>query len=129
MLAVMTTIGQSPSESRVAALLSQGGLFMAVAAMIAYGISKVRPAMLPASLTKMGAVTVMGLGIAMCSESLWVAMVILLVCLAHWLNTDFTGQAPVPGAPTTWTYEAAFGLAVLLTLFTMIELRGALPIG
>jgi membrane-associated phospholipid phosphatase len=129
LLAVMTTIGQSPSESRIETLLSQGGFVTALAAMIAYGMSKVRPEMLPASFTKMGAVTVMGLGIAMCSESLWVATVILLVCLAHWLNTDFTGQAPTPGTPMAWPYEAAFGLAVLLTLFTMIELRGTLPIG
>jgi hypothetical protein len=77
----------------------------------------------------MGAVTVMGLGIAMCSESLWVTTVILLVCLAHWLNRDFTDHAPISTARTTWPYEAAFGLAVLLTLFTMIELRGALPMG
>jgi hypothetical protein len=53
----------------------------------------------------------------------------LLVWLAYWLNTDFSGRATKAGSHPPWPYEAAFGLAVLLTLFTMIELRGALPMG
>jgi len=28
----------------------------------------------------------------------------------------------------TWPYDAAVGLAVLVTLYMMIELRGALPL-
>jgi len=127
-LALMTTIGQSPSPGGTATILSEGGLLIVLAAMIAYILLRVRPAMLPVSLTKMGAAALMGLGIAMCSESLWVATVILLVWLAYWLNTDFGGRATKAGHPA-WPYEAAFGLAVLLTLFTMIELRGALPMG
>jgi len=84
---------------------------------------------LAASLTTMGAVALIGLGIALCSESLWEATVILLVWLAYWLNADFSGQAAKAGSHPPWPYEAAFGLAVLLTLFTMIELRGVLPMG
>lgn len=129
LLAIMTTMGEIPSESRIATLLSQGGLLLVLAAMIAYVLIKIRPGLLPASLMKMGAVTLMGLGIAMCSGSQWVATVIVLVCLAHWLNTDFQDATVEPTPQLTWPYEAAFGLAVLLTLFTMIELRGALPIG
>jgi len=128
-LALMTTIGQSPSPGGTATILSEGGLLITLAAMIAYILLRVRPAMLPVSLTKMGAAALMGLGIAMCSESLWVAAVILLVWLAYWLNTDFSGQATKAGSHPPWPYEAAFGLAVLLTLFTMIELRGTLPMG
>lgn len=129
LLAVMTTIGESSSESRIATILSQGGLLMALAGMTTYLVLRRRPALLPASFTKMGAVTLMGLGIAMCSGSLWVATVIILVCLAHWLNKDFRDTTVEPTSQLIWPYEAAFGLAVLLTLFTMIELRGALPIG
>jgi len=84
---------------------------------------------LPASLTTMGTVGLIGLGVALCSESLWVATVILLVCLAYWLNTEYNDQATPVGSHPPWPYEAAFGLAVLLTIFTMIELRGALPTG
>ena len=129
LLAVLTTTGQYPSQGRIGTILSQGGLLTALAGMTAYLVLKLRPAILPASFTKMGAVALMGLGIAMCSESLWVATVILLVCLAHWLNMDSRVQASEAGAHPAWPYEAAFGLAVLLTLLTMIELRGALPIG
>ena len=129
LLAVMTTIGQHPSEGLVASILSQGGLLMVLSGMIAYVLLRTRPALLPASFTRMGAVALMGLGIAMCSASLWVATVILLVWLAHWLNGNVGVQAGEPGAHPSWPYEAAFGLAVLLTLFTMMELRGALPIG
>lgn len=129
LLAVMTTIGQHPSEGRIGTILSQGGLLTALAGMTAYLVLRIRPALLPASFAKMGAVALMGLGIAMCSESLWVTTVILLVCLAHWLNMDSRVQASDAGAHPAWPYEAAFGLAVLLTLLTMIELRGALPIG
>ena len=128
-LALMTTIGQSPSQGRTATILSQGGLLIVLAAMIGYVFLRVRPDVLPASLTTMGAVALIGLGIALCSESLWVATVILLVWLAYWLNTDFSGRATKAGSHPPWPYEAAFGLAVLLTLFTMIELRGALPMG
>jgi hypothetical protein len=85
--------------------------------------------MLPTSLTTMGGVALIGLGVALCSESLWVATVILLVCLAYWLNTQYNGQATTIGSHPPWPYEAAFGLAVLLTIFTMIELRGTLPMG
>jgi membrane-associated phospholipid phosphatase len=129
LLAVMTTVGQHPSEGRMGSILSQGGLLVCLAGMTVYLVLRIRPALLPASFMQMGAVALMGLGIAMCSESLWVATVILLVCLAYWLNMDFRVQASEAGSHRAWPYEAAFGLAILLTLLTMIELRGALAIG
>ena len=129
LLAVMTTIAQRPSAGWMSAMLSEGGLLLAVVAMLVYALLKVRPAMLPASVTKMGILAVMGLGIAMCSESLWVATVILLVWLAHWFHREEGVKVANPDRHPTWPCEAALGLAVLLTLFTMIELRGVLPIG
>lgn len=129
LLAVMTTMGQRPSEGRIATVLSQSGLFLALAAMVVYVLVKSGPGLLPTSLIKLGAVTLIGLGIAMCSGSLWVSTVIILVCLAYWLNRDFQEATVQPTSQLTWPYEAAFGLAVLLMLFTMIELRGVLPIG
>ena len=102
---------------------------MTLAAMILSVLLRVRPAMLPASLTKMGAAALMGLGIAMCSRSLYVGTVILLVWLAYWLNTDFSGHATKPDSHRPWSGEAAFMLAVLLTFITMIELRGGLSMG
>ena len=128
LLAVMTTIGQRPSEGPVLGLWSQGGLLMVLAGMIAYVLLRIRRTILPAGFTKMAAFALMGLGIAMCAESLSVATVILLVWLAYWLERDVRVQASEPGTHPAWPYEAAFGLALLLTLFTMIELRGVLPI-
>jgi undecaprenyl-diphosphatase len=129
LLAVMTTIGQRPSVRPVAGLWTQGGLIMVVAGMIAYGLLRIRRSLFPMYFTRMAAVAVMGLGIAMCAESLLVATVILLVWLAHWLEREVRAQTSEPGSHPAWPYEAAFGLALLLTLFTMIELRGVLPIG
>jgi len=128
-LALMTTIGQSPSQGRIVTILSQSGLLIVLVAMTAYVLLRVRPDMLPTSLTTMGAVALIGLGVALCSVSLWVAAVILLVCLAYWLNAQYNGQATTIGSHPPWPSEAAFGLAVLLTIFTMIELRGVLPMG
>ena len=129
LLAVMTTIGQAPSEDWIATGLSQGGSLIVLTALILYILIRVRPAMLPASITRRGAMAVMGLGIAMCSGSMWVATVVFLVCLAHWLHWDETIQADEPLARPAWSHEAALGLAVLLTLYTMNELRGVLPMG
>jgi hypothetical protein len=127
LLAVISTIGQSPLEARTAAIISQGGVLLALTSMIAYVLSTLRPALLPPSLTKTGAVGFMALGVAMCSGSAWVGLVIVLVCLGHWLRED--EPAPELETASTWPSEAAFGLGVLLTLFTMMELRGVLPMG
>ena len=129
LLAVVTAIGQGPSGGRIATILSQGGWLMALASLILYVLLSVRPTMLPASVTKMGAAALMGLGIAMCSRSLWVATVILLVWLAHWLNADFSGRAVKPDSHRARPAETVFMLAVLLTVVTMNELRNALPMG
>jgi membrane-associated phospholipid phosphatase len=126
LLAVMSTIGQSPLEARTAMILGQGGLFLAMAAIVAYFGSKLRPGLLP-PLSKTAALGFMGLGIAVSSGSFWVSTVIVLVWLGHWLRPEHR----VEGADSlpAWPSEAAFGLGVLLTLLTMMELRGALPIG
>jgi undecaprenyl-diphosphatase len=127
LLAVISTIGQGSLEVRTATILSEGGLALAVTAIVAYLLSRLRPALLPPGLTKTGALALMALGIAMSSGSVWVALVIVLVCLGYWLRPE-EGGAEAEAAPN-WPSEAAFGLGVLLTLLTMMELRGALPMG
>jgi undecaprenyl-diphosphatase len=129
LLAVISTIGQPPSQDWIAAGLSQTGSLIALTALIAYIFVRVRPAMLPAYITRRTAATMMGVGIAMCSASMWVATGIVLVCLAHWLHRHDSMQADVAAVHPAWPHEAALGLAVLLTLYTMNELRGVLPMG
>ena len=127
LLAVMSVIVQAPGQTGAAMLLSQAGFLMALAAVVVYVLSRVRPLLLPPPLTKTAALGLMGLGIAMCSGSVWVTAVIVLVWLAHWLRPE--PRAHRIDAPDAWPSDAAFGLAVLLTLLTMIELRGALAAG
>jgi undecaprenyl-diphosphatase len=129
LLAIMTTIGQNPVQGWIDAGLTTGGSFIVLIALAAYVLIRVRPTLLSLYLTRRGAVAVMGLGIAMCSGSMWVATVVVLVCLAHWLHMDDRSQTDRPVSRPAWPHEAAFGLAVLLTLYTMNELRGALPMG
>jgi undecaprenyl-diphosphatase len=127
LLAVMTTIGQPPSQGQIATIMSVGGLLIVLTAMTAYILLRVRSAVLPSWLTTMGTVAVMGMGIAVLSLSVWVAMVIVLVWLGHWLHLEKRDQNDEK--VLSWSFEAAFGLGVLLTILTMIELRGALPPG
>jgi undecaprenyl-diphosphatase len=126
-LAVMSAVVQGPSEAGTSMILSEGGLLLAAAAMIAYVLSGLRPVLLPGPLTRTGVLGAMGLGIAMASGSLWVAAVMVLLWLSHWLRPEQTTDGTE--AARVWSSETAFGLAVLLTLLTMMELRGALPIG
>jgi undecaprenyl-diphosphatase len=127
LLAVVSTIGQGSSDVRTAAILGQGGLALAVTGIMAYVLSRLRPTLLPAALTKTVALALMALGIAMSSGSGWVALVIALAWLAYWLRPDERGL--VAESAPSWRSEAAFGLGVLMMLLTMMELRGALPIG
>lgn len=127
LLAVMTAIGQRPSHDQVANVLGVGGLLITLAAMSAYALLRARPALLPSALTTMGAVAFMGIGIAVSSASVWVAIVMVLVWLGHWLHPETTNQEG--DTASSWPTEAAVGLGVLLTLLTMMELRGALPLG
>ena len=127
LLAVMTTIGQHPSHDQITSVLGVVGLLITLAAMSAYVLLRARPAVLPDGLTTMGAVAFMGIGIALSSASLWVAIVMVFVWLGHWLHPETRNQER--GMATNWPTEAAVGLGVLLTLLTMMELRGALPVG
>ena len=115
------------SHDRITSVLGVGGLLITLAAMSAYVLLRARPAVLPDGLTTMGAVAFMGIGIAMSSASLWVAIVMVFVWLGHWLHPETRNQER--GMATNWPTEAAVGLGVLLTLLTMMELRGALPVG
>ena len=127
LLAVMSTIGQGPMEVRTAKILGAGGLVLAVMAIIAYVLSRLRPALLPPALGKIAALALVALGIALSSGSVWVTFVIILLWLGYSLRPEDSG--PEAQTEPSWPSDAAFGLGVLLTLLTMMELRGALPMG
>jgi hypothetical protein len=129
LLAVMTTIVEPPSGGWIATVLRELGLLMAVTALVVYVLIRLWPAAVTPYLKRRGAVAVMGFGLAVYSGSMWVVTVVLLVCLAHWLRTDDSIHVDQVTPHPTLPHEAAFGLAVLLMLYTVIELRGVLPIG
>ena len=90
---------------------------------------RVQPVLLSSYVTRPLVLALIGLGIGMFSGSAWVAIIMLLTSMAYWIRHDFSASEASSTSHRPWPYEAAFGLAVLLTLYTMIELRGALPIG
>jgi membrane-associated phospholipid phosphatase len=131
LLAVMTTIGHPPLEdwTQTQTVLRESGFCIAVLAAIIYLVMGVRPAALPGYLIKPIILILVGIGLGLFSGSLLVTAVILLVCLAYWLRVHPMGRGPGSVSHSTGAREAALGLAALLMLYTMIELRVALPMG
>jgi undecaprenyl-diphosphatase len=128
LFAVMTTIWHTPSSDWTAKALSEAGLLLASLALIILLFMNVRPGLFPARVTRAVVLALFGLGLGMCSGSAWVSTIVLMVGFAHWLREGDRARADEP-AHWPWFREAALGLAVLLTLYTMLELRGALSLG
>ena len=127
-LVFMTVIASSLADDWSSTVLRGAGLVIVVVALILNVLLRVRPILLPSYVTRPFVLALIGLGIGMFSGSSWVATVMLLTSLAYWLRSDSDSEAS-RSSYGPWPYEAALSLAVLLTLYTMIELRGALPIG
>jgi len=87
-----------------------------------------RPAFLAPYVTRPRLVAFIGVGIGMFSGSGSVAISMLLTSLAYWIRTESDHKEESRPSDHPWPYDAAVGLAVLLTLYMMIELRGALPL-
>lgn len=128
-LVLMTTIGYPLAHDGTARVLSSAGLVLALLALAVLVFMRVQPVLLSSYVTRPLVLALIGLGIGMFSGSAWVAIIILLTSMAYWIRHDFSASEASSTSHRPWPYEAAFGLAVLLTLYTMIELRGALPIG
>src|ERR687898_923806 len=82
----------------------------------------------PIRATRAVVLALIGLGLGMCSGSVWVTTVALLTGFAHGLRAGRQGRPDEP-PHFPWYREAALGLGLLLSLYTMLELRGALPLG
>jgi membrane-associated phospholipid phosphatase len=127
-LVLMTTIAYAPENNWTGIVLKGTGLVIALLSLILIVLIRLQPLLLPSYVTRPIMVSFIGLGIGMFSGSTSVTIIMLLTCLAHWIRHVFENDASLM-SPRPWPHEAAVGLAVLLTLFTMVELRGALPIG
>jgi membrane-associated phospholipid phosphatase len=128
LLAVMTSIGHLPSDEWTARALGEAGLLLALLALLILLLLKVRPALFPTRVARAVVLALIGLALGMCSGSVWVTTVLLLAGFAHWLRAGHQGR-PDETSHWPWFREVALGLAVLLSLYTMLELRGALPLG
>lgn len=128
LFAVITAIGHPLSDEWTAKALTEAGLLLAWVALLILLLMKVRPALFPIRATRAVILALIGLGLGMCSGSVWVTAVALLTGFAHWLRAGRQGRPDEP-PHFPWYREAALGLGLLLSLYTMLELRGALPLG
>jgi membrane-associated phospholipid phosphatase len=128
LLAVITAIGHPLSDEWAARALTEAGLLLAWLALLILLLMKVRPALFPIRATRAVVLALIGLGLGMCSGSVWVTTVALLTGFAHGLRAGRQGRPDEP-PHFPWYREAALGLGLLLSLYTMLELRGALPLG
>lgn len=127
-LVFMTTIGSPAADDWSSTVLRNAGLALVLVALMVYVLAPARPAFLASYITRPRLVAFIGLGIGMFSGSLWVATSMLLTSLAYWIRSDSDRIEMSRPSDHSWPYDAAVGLAVLVTLYMMIELRGALPL-
>jgi undecaprenyl-diphosphatase len=128
LLAVITAIGHPLSDEWTARALTEAGVLLAWLALLLLLLMKMRPALFPIHATRAVILALIGLGLGMCSGSVWVTTVALLTGFAHWLRAGRQGRPDEP-PHFPWYREAALGLGLLLSLYTMLELRGALQFG
>lgn len=124
---VVWTVGHRPPDRWLAPQLIGTGMALCIAALLAHGLFLWRPAWRWPQLTSSVLRGLIACGIGMFSGSLWVAMSVGLAWLACSLRRESTDDERIAAPVPLWMKEAAFGLAVLLTLYSLSELRGALP--
>lgn len=122
------TVSHPASEQWPAPYLIGAGFAMSLIGLVGHVLLMVRPAVRSVYVTRPLARLLIGVGIGLFTGSLLVTTTVLLVCIAGWLRRESTGQDAAVEPGLGWRREAAFGLAALLTLYAMSELRGALPI-
>ena len=127
LLVAVWTIGHHPVDHWAAPQLIGTWLALSLIVLVGQELLIVKPALRPDFLTQSRARGLIAFGLGMYTGSVWVAATVLLACIASWLRTDSTEQETAAGSHRFWIQEAAFGLGVLLALYTMSELRGALP--
>jgi membrane-associated phospholipid phosphatase len=127
LLAILWTIGQHPSSLWLAPQLIGGGAIVIFLGLAGDVLLVIRPDVLPAFFTRHFARSLIGFGIGMFTGSVLVSVTVLLVCIAWWLRPEVREEGAVPCRRIPWLREVAFGFAVLLALYAMTELRGALP--
>jgi membrane-associated phospholipid phosphatase len=128
-LVFMTTVGYPLADDWSSTVLRSAGFVIVLVALIINVLIRTQTVLLPSYVTRPLGLALIGLGIGMFTGSPWVASVMLLTSLAYWVRKASENSDAICMSHPPWPYEAAFGIAVILSLYTMIELRGVLPIG
>ena len=129
-LALVWTIVHLPSEAWPFQQLLWGGVLLTLAGLVGHVLWAVQSSWCPAWLSGPLTRGLVGLGLGMTTGSLFVTIVVLLVCTAHWFN-GLHGQieSVADGRVGLWAAmtEGLFVTAMLLVLVASFALKGILP--
>ena len=129
-LALVWTIVHLPSEAWPFQQLLCGGLLLTLAGLVGHVLWTVQLSWCPAWLSGSLARGLVGLGLGMTTGSLFVTIIVLLVCAAHWWN-GLPGQIEplAEGHVGLWAamVEGLFVAAMLLVLVASYALKGIVP--
>ena len=129
-LAFVWTIVHLPSEAWPFQQLVWGGLLLALAGLVGHVLWRVRWSWCPAWLSGSLARGLVGLGLGMTTGSPFVTVIVLLVCVAHWVD-GLLGhvESMAEGHRGLWPAmaEGLFVAATLLMLVASYALKGIVP--
>ncbi len=129
-LALVWTIMHLPSEAWPSPQLLWGGVTLTLAGLVGHILWTMQSSWHPTWLSGPLARGLVGLGLGMTTGSLFVTTAVLLVCVAHWLDS-LPGQSEsmVEGHVGLWAAmtEGLFVVAMLLVLGASYALKGVVP--
>ena len=129
-LVFVWTIVHLPSEAWPFQLLVWGGLLLALTGLVGHVLWRVQWSRCPAWLSGSLARGLVGLGLGMTTGSPFVTVIVLLVCVAHWVDGLLGQVESMPeGHLGVWPAmaEGLFVAATLLVLGASYALKGIVP--
>jgi len=129
-LALVWTIVHLPSEAWPFQQLLWGGLLLTLVGLVGHVLWSMQSSWRPSWLSGSLARGLVGLGLGMTTGSPFVTVIVLLVCVAHWVD-GLLGQVEsmAEGQLGVWPAmaEGLFVAATLLVLVASYELKGIVP--
>ena len=129
-LALVWTIGHLTSEVWAFQQLLWGGVFVTLAGLVGHVFWMVQPSWCPAWLSGPLTRGLVGLGLGMTTGSLFVTTVVLLACIAHWME-GLHGQPESPADEHVGLWaalaEGLFVATMLLVLVASYAMKGIVP--